>query len=413
MHFHELVNKNMNEKDHKILSISISVFREVYKKYYKKIWIIVVAFCIATFIFGLIMPHTYKTYTTIMSPKQSESSGIASILQNFSGAIPSALSLSGGGNNQSLILADILRSRALAEYLIDSLKLSDYQYYKNYTRNELIELLQEDFKIEVEKTGLIKLQTTARTSFFPSSIAKKETKILAKRLAETAVNGLDEIVRLRNTSTAKKSRQYIERELNNYRKKSDSIDNKLEIFQRSNRVLKIDDQTQALVQQAIEVGLQLAKAEMELNIAKNEYRSDNPYLIQLQNIVNQLRKQYEAVQKGGLTGTDGFSIPFEKIPALAREYANLYRDKKIIEQVILYLETQRHQEAIQENRDVPTVEVLDRAFIPDRQSAPNKKLMVILAFVLSFTFTILYFLMKELKNYSTKSNHVLNNEFSK
>jgi len=409
LHFLVLVSE-MNEKENKALSISIFVFIDVYKKYYKKIWVIVAIFCVLTFIFGLIMPHTYKTYTTIMPPKQSESSGLTSILQSFSGAIPSALSFTGSNNNQSYILADILRSRTLAEYLIDSLKLSNYPYYKNYTRNELIELLQEDLKVEIEKTGLIKLLTTARTFFFPSSDTKQETKVLAKSLGEKAVCGLDEIVRQRNTSAAKKSRQYIERELANYRMKSDSIDNELEIFQRSNRVLKIDDQTQALVQQAIEVGLQLAKAEMELNIAKNEYRKDNPYLMQLQNIVNQLRKQYEAVQKGGLTGTDGFSIPFEKIPSLARKYANLYRDKKIIEQVILYLETQRHQEAIQENRDVPTVEVLDRAFIPDRQSAPNKKLMVILAFVLSFIFSTLYFLIKDFKNYSNQLNNATNDE---
>lgn len=392
----------MKETETKIESIGISKFIEIYRKHSKRIWIIVAIACVVTFIFSLIMPHTYRTYTTVMPPKQGENTGLSGILQNFAGGLPSGLSIPGSSNNQSLVLADILRSRAITEHLIKELHLKKYPQYKGMTHNELIEYLQENFKVDVEKTGLIVFQTSAKTCFFPSSREKQETKQLAKNLADEAVKGLDIIVRAKNTSAAKKSRMYIEKELAKYRGKSDSIDNILENFQRTNRVLKIDDQTQALVKQAIEVGLQLAKAEMELNVAKNELSKDNPYLIQQQNIVNQLRKQYNAVQSGGLTGSDGFSIPFDKIPSLAREYSNLYRDKKIVEQIIMYLETQRHQEAIQENRDVPTVEVLDRAYVPDYQSSPNKKLMVLLSFVLSFVLALMYFTLKEFRNFSKK-----------
>ncbi|HPU23545.1 MAG TPA: GNVR domain-containing protein [Candidatus Kapabacteria bacterium] len=395
----------MKETEAKIESIGINKFFEIYKKHSKRIWIIVVIACVVTLIFSLIMPHTYRTYTTVMPPKQGENTGLSGILQNFTGGLPSGLSLPGSSNNQSLVLADILRSRAIAEHLIKELNLKRLPQYDGMTHNELIEYLQENFKVDVEKTGLIVFQTSAKTCFFPSSQEKQETKQLAKKFADEAVKGLDLIVRSKNTSAAKKSRMYIEKELAKYREKSDSIDNILENFQRTNRVLKIDDQTQALVKQAIEVGLQLAKAEMELNIAKNELSKDNPYLIQQQNIVNQLRKQYNAVQSGGLTGSDGFSIPFDKIPGLAREYANLYRDKKIVEQIIMYLETQRHQEAIQENRDVPTVEVLDKAFVPDKQASPNKKLMVLLAFVLSFILTLMYYTYKEFRIYSKEAEN--------
>ncbi len=393
----------MKETEAKIESIGISKFFEIYKKHSKIIWIIVFVACVVTFIFSLIMPHTYKTYTTVMPPKQGENTGLSGILQNFAGGLPSGLPSLGSSNNQSLVLADILRSRAIAEYLIKELKLKQLPQYDGMTNNELIEYLQENFKVDVEKTGLIVFQTSAKTCFFASSQEKQATKQLAKKFADEAVKGLDLIVRSKNTSAAKKSRMYIEKELAKYREKSDSIDNILENFQRTNRVLKIDDQTQALVKQAIEVGLQLAKAEMELNIAKNELSKDNPYLIQQQNIVNQLRKQYNAVQSGGLTGSDGFSIPFDKIPSLAREYANLYRDKKIVEQIIMYLETQRHQEAIQENRDVPTVEVLDKAFVPDKQSSPNKKLMLLLTFVISFILVLMYFTYKEFRIYSKET----------
>ncbi|HOQ49186.1 MAG TPA: hypothetical protein PLV01_05080, partial [Candidatus Kapabacteria bacterium] len=59
----------------------------------------------------------------------------------------------------------------------------------------------------------------------------------------------------------------------------------------------------------------------------------------------------------------------------------------------------------QENRDVPTVEVLDKAFVPDKQASPNKKLMVLLAFVLSFILTLMYYTYKEFRIYSKEAEN--------
>ncbi len=367
----------------------------LYKLNAKKIWIKVVIATVVIALYSFIHPHTYESTTSIMPPKQSESSGLSGLLQGLSGAMPSGLSLPGmPSSNQSQILGEILRSRSIAEYIIDTLKLSQNEMFKGLTRNELIEALQEMMDVDILRSGLITITARAKTSFFPFSDDKDKAKRLAADIATKSTEGLDLTVRERSTSAARKSREYVERELANYRNKSDSIDNVLESFQRENKVLKIDDQTQELVKQAIEVGLQLAKAEMELNIAMSEYSKNHPIVEQLRAVVEQLRKQYHSVQSGGLTGSDGFSIPFDKIPSLARQYANIYRDKKVFEQVILYLETQRHQEAIQESRDIPVIEPLDKAYLPDKQSSPSKKMMVLLGFFLSFVIFSTYHIYK-------------------
>ena len=91
---------------------------------------------------------------------------------------------------------------------------------------------------------------------------------------------------------------------------------------------------------------------------------------------------------------DNFSIPFSDIPELMREYTALYRDKKIYEQVLLYLETQSHQDALQASRDISQVEMLDFPNLPEIPTAPHKTLMVVLAFMVSTIIALLFIVIK-------------------
>jgi uncharacterized protein involved in exopolysaccharide biosynthesis len=59
------------------------------------------------------------------------------------------------------------------------------------------------------------------------------------------------------------------------------------------------------------------------------------------------------------------------VPELGKELATLLREVKIQNEVYILLQQQYYKERIQENRDLPTVEVLDKAITPLRKSAPK------------------------------------------
>ena len=104
--------------------------------------------------------------------------------------------------------------------------------------------------------------------------------------------------------------------------------------------------------------------------------------------VQNIRNQYLRLQSGGLLGSDDFSFPLSDLPKLFRKYLNLMRDKKIMEQVNLYLETQRYQEAIQEQSDVPTIEPLDRAVPPLKRESPSQRIVLIFAIFMGYIITL-------------------------
>ena len=99
--------------------------------------------------------------------------------------------------------------------------------------------------------------------------------------------------------------------------------------------MEIDEQTQAIIKSAVSVGYDLAQAEIEYNMMLQEFNPGSPALRGYEQQLKTLKQQYRKIQTGGLMKDDEFSIPFTKVPSLIRQYTNLMRDQKILNQVKL------------------------------------------------------------------------------
>lgn len=336
-------------------------------------------------LYSFIMPNTYTAQSSVLPPtKDSPTGGLSSFIQNFTGG----LSIPGvSQSDQSKLFGEILYSRTVIEHVIDSMSFRNFPKFAELKREDLENFVRKSLSINVDKTGIIYIAAEYKTDYFPNQETMQKAAEISAGMANYAVKGLDHIIKNRTMTNARKSREYIQSELFGYKIKLDSIATAIEQFQINNKVIAIDEQTQAIVTQAIEVGTMLVQAELELNLARLQYNSASPQISFYENQLELLREQYSKIQYGGLTSTDAFSISLDKVPSLLKEYTDLFRERKILEQVIIYLETQKHQEAIQENRDVPVIEVLDEAIPAEKRSAPQRSLMLVLSIFLSTLLT--------------------------
>ena len=138
-----------------------------------------------------------------------------------------------------------------------------------------------------------------------------------------------------------------------------------------------------MVTSAVLTGSELAKAETELQMLREQFQDNTPLIKSLEAKVASLRSQFAAVQSGGISPEDRISIPLGTLPEVSMAYLNKLRDIKILEQVNAYLESQRMQEAVQEERDVPTIQIVDAAMVPERRSSPSRFWMVVVGAVVS------------------------------
>lgn len=372
--------------------------KKVLGLYKQKLRFIICFVCIFTGIvavYSFIMPVEYTSQASLFPPRQAESgNGLSSFLKNFSG---------GGGalsigmvpqTNQGQVYAEIINSRGVAEYIIDKCNLKKRKQYSKLKHEKLILLVQKSIDVTIDKSGVIYLSAIVKSPFFTFGKEKSKYSKLSQDMANSAIAALDSIVKVRSIVAAKVSLEYSEKATSEYRTKLDSIEIKLRKFQSENKVLEIEEQTKSLLTQQVTLGSELMLAEGELKAALEEYSPSSVIVKQLQSKVDFLRKQYDKAQSGGMFKNDNFSIPFSDIPELMREYTALYRDKKIYEQVLLYLETQSHQDALQASRDISQVELLDFPNLPEIPTAPHKTLMVVLAFMVSTIIALLFIVIK-------------------
>jgi uncharacterized protein involved in exopolysaccharide biosynthesis len=349
-------------------------------------------------VYSLIMPHNYSSSSSILPPSDASSKGgLSSLLSNFSGG--ASMILGGAGKSaETDLYEEVLSSRTIIKKVIDKLKLDTISQYQDLLNTELIETVSEMYDIELQETKFIYLNATYKTSFLPSDEEKEFAAKTSKALNSALLESMDEILIKNNNSSARLSFNYVSQQIDNYKIELDSIAYAMEKFQSENNVLDIENQVKAIVTQAIEISTEIAKTETELSLAKIDFSSESKQVEILNKQLEVLKDQARKIEQGGNT-ENNFSIPLQQVPELFRIYAGLYRDREVLEQVIIFLETQRHEEAIQVNKDTPIIQVLDAAEIPEKRSAPSRGAMMIvggtISIILSFVALLLSFYFKK------------------
>jgi len=348
---------------------------------YVRVCAIVVALTIGL---SFVVPHTYTSTSSIMPPEsKNQSGGLSSLLQGA----PIAVGLGSSENKAAMVFVEILKSRSCLLGIVDTLKLRENPLFAGLTNEEFEKQLRDAMVVEARKTGTVTIDVEVSTGWFPFG---NKASIAAKTAADIGNSArilLDKINREKSVSQARRSRQYIERVLGSNRKLIDSLQNLMQEFQTTTNVMAPDEQMSAIVQNAVMIGTELSKAEIEMALVEQDFQPSSPQVTMLQKKVNTLREQYNRVQAGGIEPGDEFSIPLSKLPEFTRTYTNLVRDIKIKEQINAYLESQRMQEAIQEAKDIPTVVELDAALTPEKRTSPSRVLMVLIAW---FATTVLF-----------------------
>lgn len=368
---------------HEILNILLFNIKTLIK------FSLLVTIIIFLFLF-FIYPISYKATASILPPEKTPSvNGLNSLLsgQEFSSFLSGGLS-----NVNSQLYAEILRSRSASLYVVKKLGLNNY--FNEENDYKAAEKLNDNLYIDITKEGVIKINVEIKTNFVPfifDDLAQK--KILAAKISNMYIEALDKINREKLSSKAKKSRIYIESQLDSTKIKMESVENALMEFQKKNKTISLSDQLKASIESASNLRTEMVKSEMELGLLSPDYNSDDKTLVTLRKKLGQLREQYSKLE----LGNDDYSIAFKNVPELSRRLAQLLRDVKIQNEVYLILQQQYYQEKIQENKDVPTVDVLDEAIPPLRASGPRVLFASFFGGIATFILYSVVFLVKEKK----------------
>lgn len=340
----------------------------------------------------LIMPETYVAGATLLPPDRSDGGvSLTSIVQSSK-----SLDFAGLSENASAeTLAKMIASRSVADSLITRFDLMKLYEMGPRLRPIAIDAVLANLDVSADRQGFITVSFSARTGWFPTSDDEERTRKLVSQVVNAAIELLDQMNREKNIGKARRSREFLGVMRVRKRKELDSLQLRMQEFQKANKAYSISDQAQVSLDALIMIQTEINKKEIEIASAETEYQG-GPILERLRSQLDLLRKQKAQMEAGNL-GTSRTGFPLSGVPELMRQYVGLKLDLEVATQVYTFIETQYHHEAVQEARDLPTVQVLDAATPPVFRSSPKRTfLLSIVLVVLSIIGVIVVFVVERM-----------------
>lgn len=355
-------------------------------------WLIVrnvVVVCLGTGLVSLALPRRYTAVTTLLPPAEVEQNTFQQMLAE----LPAAPLGFGRPSSSATLFVEILKSRSVREVVLRR------TFVMRRRQAPLLELLGAR-SVEVGLDRLARSVTAYASEQGIIAIkVEMSTPELAADVANAFVEALDRVNQEKSISRAKNSRLYIERQLAVTEQKLRESSQALAEFQQKHEAVALEAQTRAAIESAGDLKGRIIAKQVEVGTMRLTMRPDNPQLIMAERELEELQTRYRALQFGEQSPPEGDKevyIPIAQLPEVARRLAELIREVKVQETVWELLNQQYYQASIQEARDTPTVQQLDRAVPPERPSKPRRLLMMMTGAIVAATVSIAWVTVRPL-----------------
>jgi uncharacterized protein involved in exopolysaccharide biosynthesis len=378
----------LEDRESQAEKVNIYSYLAILVAYRRFVFLNLLGVCLIVALLSFLLPSWYRATTTVLPPGGETALGLGAASSLLGGAPGFAASLSlPFMATPSDIVAAILKSRAVGEAVIKEERLME-AYGTESVERALGELFSR-VEIRVTPEGLISLSYEDRD------------RVRAAEVANRFMEQSDRIGRETSASQAKSARVFIEQRLTQTQEQLTRSEESLRKFQEENKAILLDDQMRASIEKAAELKAQMVSSEIELNVLSKTMSPTHPGIRSLRSKIDETKKQLEILEKGkdqdDPEGKTVLDVPFSEVPSLSLKLARLIREVKIQEGIFELLTRQYEQYKIQESKDTPTLQILDRAVPPERRARPKRALLVGLSGILSlfasmvFIFGLEYF----------------------
>ena len=358
---------------------------------------IIVAFI--SLIISLLLPKWYASKAVVLSSGAGKFNFLSSI-----SPIPVAnFGLSTINEDINNFIA-ILRSRTVKEYMVNKFNL--VERYNQRDIEYAMEAFEEKMELEVTEEGTLEI-----------SIIDKDP-IVAKQMVSEALIMLDQINQNIGMEAGRYNREFLEKRLSQNENNLEKAELDLKIFQEKTGIIDLVAQLSSTMQMSAqaynsifdaytELYAKKIETETQLAVAKTTLSINNPTLMQLEKLLNEQTFQLEQLMieldaklqylLSSITPTQvdnipniEFSVSFNSLPSLGLENARLIREVKMQSTIQEILIPQYEQAKLEETKNIPTLQLIDKPKVAINKVKPKRALIVIgstlMSILVSFTF---------------------------
>ena len=294
---------------------------------------------------SLVLPKWYTARAVLLPPTEDDVGSALSQLmpRGFAGIrIPGAPTLAD-------VSVAVLKSRSVADRIVERFDL--VKRYGARDGEKAAKDLEGHVKFKVGDEGTIAI------------LAEDREPQTAAAMANAYVEELDSFNLKTRTTSAKRTRAFIEERLDLAKRDLATAEDRMRDYQQARNLPAMAPSDRGDSDVGARLMAQKIALEVKLQVLRQSLAEDSED-------VRRVRQELAAIERqvGGL-------------PRAGVEIMRLWRDVKVQEQVFELLTAQLEEARIRETRDTPTVQLLDAAKVPLHKSRPKRALIVIAGFL--------------------------------
>lgn len=297
-------------------------------------------------VISLLLPKWYTARAVLLPPTSDD---IASALAEMAPRGLGAIGIPGAPTLADVFVA-VLKSRSVADRIIARFDL--VKRYGVPDREKAVLQLEDHVTFRVGDEGTIAILVEDRD---PKTAAA---------MANAYVEELDRFNRQTRTTSASRTRSFIESRLQLAQRELAAAEDRLRDYQQRRNLPAMSPAARGEAELGANLMAQKIALEVRLQILRESLSESSEE-------VRRARQELAAIERqvGGL-------------PRAGLEVMRLWREVKVQEQVFELLTAQLVEARIRETRDSPTVQVLDQAVPPLHKSRPKRAIIVIAGFLI-------------------------------
>jgi len=311
-----------------------------------------------------LLPVTYSAEAIIMPPQQQQSSLASFAAGALGGLAGSGMASQLGLKNPADLYIGILGSRTIADDVINKLHLQDV--YKAKLASDARKALARHVSFSSGKDSLIKITAEDHDAQRAADLANAFVDELHKQNSRLAI------------TDAAQRRLFFEQQLSNEREALANAEIGLKNTQQSTGMLAPTGQAEALIRAAAQLKAEIVSREVKLQAMRSFATDENPQLQILEQEIKGFQSQLSSIEADGQPGSK-FEFSAGKLPEASLEYIRRFRELKYHETLYELLAKQYEAARIDEARQAPLIQVVDRAALPDKKSWPPRGLFALIA----------------------------------
>lgn len=333
-----------------------------------KVFIIVfIVSSVFSIILSLVLPIWYKSSVTILPPQEAPAQSMMNNLPlNFLGSNFSDIQI------QRYI--SILESRSAIERVVEKFNLANV--YKTDTKEAAINEFGDNSYNIITDEGALKV-----------SVLDRDQNLVAD-ITNYYIIVLDSINRKLTSKKAQHSVNFLKKRIDIIYDEIKQLQDSMISFQNKFGVIDIETQSKETITAIASLRYEKIIKEIEYEVMESTLPNNDPRLSKLLNEMRSMEEKIKEIKQSDKQTYDKIYKSLDLIPELSAKYLNILSQIEIKRKVLEFIIPEYERARIEESKNTPTLQILDKAYRPELKAKPKRALIVISTVFATLFFTL-------------------------